>query len=83
LEQIVRQQQEQITTLQILIAQAGLEEVVREEVVVSQPNIGSNIGVVKLQTFNGELGKMVGFLTACKLYIRIWKRKAAVKEQIQ
>lgn len=49
--------------------------------VVSQPNIRSNIEVVKL--FNGELGKMVGFLTACKLYIRIRKRKAVVKEQIE
>jgi len=39
--------------------------------------------VVKPPTFNGEVGKVSGFLTAYKLYIRMRIRDAAVEEQIQ
>ena len=53
------------------------------EVVVSKPNIGLNIEVAKPQTFNGETEKVLGFLMACRLYIRMRIRKAVVEEQIQ
>ena len=32
--------------------------------------------------FDGDLEKVAGFVTACKLYIRIKMRKKSVKEQI-
>ena len=54
-----------------------------EKMIFPKPNIGSNIEVAKPQVFNGSLEKMLSFLTACKLYIRIKMRGEAVKEQIQ
>jgi len=50
---------------------------------IPQPNTELNIKVAKLQKFNGEVKKILGFLTACRLYIRIRMRKATIKEQIQ
>ena len=51
-------------------------------VVISRPNIGSNVEVAKLQTFNREAGKVLGFLTACRLYIRMRMREIIIEEQI-
>jgi len=51
-------------------------------VVISRPNIGSNVEVAKLQTFNREAGKVSGFLTACRLYIRMRMREIIIEEQI-
>jgi len=39
--------------------------------------------VAKLQTFDGILSKVSGFLSACKLYIRMRLRELSVEEQIQ
>jgi len=54
----------------VLITQAGLE---KEEVTAAifRPIIGSNVKVAKPQMFNREAGRVLGFLTACKLFIRI------------
>ena len=39
--------------------------------------------VAKLAIFNGEAGKVGGFVIACRLYLRIKMREATVKEQVQ
>jgi len=46
-------------------------------------NIESNIEVAKPPVFNREVGKIGGFITACRLYLRIRIREAMVEEQIQ
>jgi len=54
-------------------ARRGLEE----------SNTGSYMEVVRPSIFSGEVGKVEGFIMACKLYLRIKIREAPLKEQIQ
>jgi len=49
---------------------------------VPRHNTGSNIEVTKLQMLNGKVGKVLEFLTACKLFIRIRMRDVTVEKQI-
>ena len=39
--------------------------------------------MVRLPMFDGTSSKVSGFITTCKLYIKMKMRKVAVKEQIQ
>jgi len=68
--------------IQVLLGAAGEVGVKAATAGISRPNTGSNIKVAKPQTFNEEASKMTGFLMACRLYIRMRMREAAVKEQI-
>jgi len=44
---------------------------------------GRGIEVAKLQIFDGMSSKVTGFITACKLYIRMRMREELVEGQVQ
>ena len=46
-------------------------------------NTGSYIEVAKPAIFNGEAGKVGGFIMACRLFIRMKLRGTTVEEQVQ
>jgi len=45
-------------------------------------NMGSHVEVAKPAIFNGETGKVGGFVTACRLYLKMKMREAMVEEQV-
>jgi len=46
-------------------------------------NMGSHMEVAKLTIFNGEAGKVGGFIMACRLFVRMKMRGNTVEEQVQ
>ena len=46
-------------------------------------NMGSHMEVAKPAIFNGEAGRIGGFITACRLYIKMRLRGNMMEEQIQ
>ena len=46
-------------------------------------NTGAHMEVAKPAIFNGETGKVGGFIMACRLYIKMRVRGNTVEEQIQ
>ena len=46
-------------------------------------NMGSHMEVAKPAIFNGEAGRVGGFVTACRLYLRMKMREGTVEEQVQ
>jgi len=44
---------------------------------------GENTEVARLWMFDGSFRKVLGFVTACKLYIRMKMKGVTVEEQIQ
>ena len=81
LHAIIRQQQEQLAAMQAQIQAllaaggggAGGEE---------RRMTGSKIEVAIPAIFNRETGKVGGFVTACRLYLRMKMREATVEEQV-
>jgi len=51
--------------------------------VATGTNAGFHMEVAKPAIFNGEAGRVGGFITACRLYIRMKLRGNTVEEQIQ
>jgi len=83
LYEIIRQQQEQLVVMEAQI-QALLAVV--EGVGTGGATMGSNMGphmeVAKPAIFNREAGKVEGFVTMCRLYLRMKMREAMVEEQV-
>ena len=82
LHEIIQQQQEQLAAMQAQIqALLAAQGEVRAGGV--GPNMGSHMEVAKPAIFNGEAGKVGGFITACRLFLRVKLRGAMVEEQMQ
>jgi len=84
LHEIIRQQQEQLAAMQVqiqalLVVQGG----VGAGGAGMGPNAGPHMEVTKPAIFNGEAGKVGGFITACRLYLRMKMRGNMVEEQVQ
>ena len=82
LHAIIRQQQEQLVAMQ-----AQIQALIAGGAVAGREMEGSNTGsymeMAKLLVFNREAGKVGGFITVCRLYLRMKMREAMVEEQIQ
>ena len=73
LHEIIRQQQEQLAVMQTQEgAGAGGEAV--------GSNMGSHMEVAKPAIFNGEAGKVGGFIMVCRLFLRTKMRGNTVEE---
>jgi len=64
----------------LLTATGGAESTERG---MMESNIRPYMEVAKLAIFNGEAGKVGGFVITCRLYLRMKMREATVKEQVQ
>ena len=49
----------------------------------AEANTGAHMEVTKPAIFNGEAGRVGGFVTACRLYIKMRLRGNTVEEQVQ
>ena len=63
--------------IQALLAAVGAGEV------ATGTNAKSHMEVAKPAIFNGEVGRVGGFISACKIYIRNKLRGETVEEQVQ
>jgi len=84
LHEIIRQQQEQLAAMQVqiqalLAAQGGAGA----GGVATGTNEGSHMEVAKPAIFNGEAGRVGGFILAYKIYIRNKLRGETVEGQVQ
>jgi len=83
LHEVIQQQQEQLAAMQVQIqtllaavAGGGAGSTERGS------NMGSQMEVAKPAIFNGEVGRVGGFVTACRLYLRMKMRETTVEEQV-
>jgi len=66
----------QVQIQALLVAQG------RAEGEVGGSNMGSHIEVAKPAIFNGKAGKVGGFITVCRLFLRMKLRGSMVEEQV-
>jgi len=84
LHEIIRQQQKQLVAMQVQIqALLAVGGGVGTGDVTMGSNLGPHMEVAKLAIFNGEAGKVGGFITVCRLFLRMKLRRATVEEQVQ
>ena len=69
----------QVQIQALLAAQKGA----RAEGEAVGSNMGSHMEVAKPAIFNGEIGRVGGFITACRLFLKMKLRGAMVEEQVQ
>ena len=81
LHAIIHQQQEQLAAMQVQI-QALLAAGGGEAGGAERGTTGPKVEVAMPAIFNGEVGKVGGFVTMCRLYLRMKMRKATVEEQV-
>ena len=62
--------------------QAQLQALIGVAAEILRFNTRSNVKVAKLQMFNRKVGKVLGFLTAYRYFIRMRMRNQSVEEQI-
>jgi len=82
LHEIICQQQKQLAAMQAQIqalfaATGGAGSTERG---ATGPNMGPHMEVAKPAIFNGEAGKVGGFVIAYRLYLRMKMREATVEE---
>ena len=81
LHTIIRQQQEQLAAIQVqiqaLLAAGGGRDGGEE-----RRMMGPKVKVATPAIFNGEMRKVGGFVTVCRLYLRMKMRETTVEEQI-
>ena len=80
---IIRQQQKQLGVMQVQIQALLARGTEGGEAMPREVGRGGGVEVVKPQIFNGTSSKVAGFITACKLYIRMRLREEPVEEQVQ
>ena len=84
LYEIIRQQQEQLAAMQVQIqALLAAQGRVGAGGAGTGPNTGAHMEVVKPAIFSGETGRIGGFITAYRLYIKMRLRGNTVEEQVQ
>jgi len=82
LHEIIRQQEEQLAAMQAQIQALLAAGGGGAERGVMGSNTGPHMEVAKPAIFNGEAGKVGGFVTACRLYLRMKMREVMVEEQV-
>ena len=65
----------------LLTAVGGTEEGSTERATMG-PNMEPHMEMAKLAIFNGEAGKVGGFITVCRLFLRMKLREVTVEKQV-
>ena len=82
LYEIIRQQQEQLAAMQVQIQALLAAQGGAEQGAAMGSNTGPQMEVAKPAIFSGEAGKVGGFITACRLFVRMKLRGTLVEEQV-
>ena len=82
LHEIIRQQQEQLVAIQVQIQALLVGGAGEGEIAPRKVRRGGGGEVAKPQIFDRITARVAGFITACKLYIRMRMREKTVEGQI-
>jgi len=83
LHEIIHQQQEQLAAMQVQIqALLAAQGEAGAEAGAVGSRLGSHMEMAKPAIFNGEAGKVGGFVTACRSYLKMKVREETVEKQV-